>query len=182
MSSPEGRGTTSGRGRLAVQSATSRLLPPPPLKVSKVEEGFSRTDAPRPWDFLRLAHSGPSLGSLVHPLLSRCGVEGSGAFRAAAAATAFASSSHPEDQTLPECGELGEALTCLPARSLSILPGEDRCESRRNQPGRVRRPGGHASRRRTGAGAACARAPRASPTSSARPASDKLPKLGASQS
>lgn len=149
MSSPEGRGTTSGRGRLAVQSATSRLLPPPPLKVSKVEEGFSRTDAPRPWDFLRLAHSGPSLGSLVHPLLSRCGVEGSGAFRAAAAATVFASSSHPEDQTLPECGELGEALTCLPARSLSILPGEDRFRESPQPawesaaPGRTREPQAH---------------------------------------
>lgn len=113
-------------------------------------------------------------------------MEGSGSSRAATAATVFASTSHPEDRTLPEYPELGETLTCLPARSLSlrlsILRAEDRCESRRNQPGRVQRPGGRKSRRRTGAGAAYARAPGASPTSSVHPASGKLPKLGASQS
>lgn len=38
---------------------------------------------------------------------------------AAAAATVFAIISHPEDRKLRECGELGEALTCPPAQSLS---------------------------------------------------------------
>lgn len=75
----------------------------------------------------------------------------------------------------------------LPACSVALPralypPAEGWCERRSNPawesaaPGRTREPQAH-----RGGGGVC-RAPGASPTSSAHPASDKLPKLGASQS